>query len=646
MKLRGINLVPRITDTGNGPNSPTFTPANFYDLLYDIGIEGPTGPAWLQWMKPQIDIVVDNAGPNCFRIIFVPELLVGDASHHSPATFRGTLTLGQFTAMFALIANYLASRGAYFYPAAAEPSYIDPMTPTMMTDYIAAFVPIASDPAYRNIIGLDLIQEFDRSVYVTTPGVLNSLMATARAGLARALPITNSLSYILSWEQWIPVAVAAGVDYLDIHIYFYGEPLILTLLGPNSHQLPLVVGETGIGFNGFYFNPAQPINTTVHPYSSELRARHYMDMVSALGHRFDLQLVQIWGTVDEWNTPDQRWGIYQIAQDASYNFTTPNPEMIAPYLTVPKVALQAREEHVLDLSGPDTTPGAWTNNTTFTLGWAQLDAGQSFSRNANRVKRTNGAIGVGLVDYYGLPSVDQSVSVDFDAAQAVPSGGQAVWSVSLRHQGDTFVNLNAARYYFASINYQPTQPLDGQLNIYRVDGGYTSLDAVIAAAPFNPTHRYRLTFSCTGIYPTVLVATLTDLTTATVMVTRTVSDAAVNLQAAGSPGLPTQIGEVYYTNVRYITTNNPGPTLQAPTIGTVTETTVALSWAAPTYGIGPYLYIPQYAALDANGFVIGSWTSLPPQTGLTATVTGLTTATRYTFRIRTQDGAGSVSQAA
>lgn len=657
-RFRGVNLVPRPTDTGNGPNNPVAMPAIFYDLLFDIGTNAATDVGWTHWLKPQID-AARAQGANCVRLIFDPSVRVGDASHHGPATWRGALTAPQFALAFTTIANYLASLNMYFYPAAAEPQCVDPLTAAMVNAYVTEFTALASSTSYHNVIGIDLIQEFGRSTYAMTTGVLKSLMTLAKAALVKKLPLTNSIymagslaAALVTVTSNVPIAIASGVNFLDFHDYFETVALFLSLVTPNVNRLPIVIGESGIPYNGAangnYFDPANnPAQEAVNPKSSALRARHYQDVIAAFGARFDVQLIHAWAIVKEWPTDDQDWGLYSDAQDGSFAFTTTRPEMTGPFQTVPTAVQAYNVVHTLDLTGADTTYAAWASQSTFMLGWGQWDYSNSFTRSSHRVRRPNGAIGVGLVDYYGLPSIAQSVSVDFDASQAVPSGGQIVWAVSLRHQGDTILNLAPTRYYAGFINYKPLDPTDGQLSIYRVDAGvYTLVASSIAITPFDISHAYRLAFSASGTYPTTLTLTLTDVTLATTYTALVGTDAGAKLQGFGVPGIPTQIGEVYYTNVQFVATNDAGPSLIYPTITGVTASTVALSWA-PAGGIAPMSYVVQYVALDSSGQPTGDWTSLLARLTTTATVPSLTPyTTSYWFRVQAIDASADYATAA
>lgn len=634
VKFREVNLVPRPTDSGNGSNDPTPTPAYFYDLMYDIGVNGSSDVGWTHWLKPQID-AMRAINVNCVRIILDPTARAGDASHNGPATWRGSLTAPQFAAFLDLLFDYCASLGMYVYPSGAEPWAMDNLTEAQLLAYFQEFASVCSDPQYTNVIGLDVLQEFDRSTYVTSDARLGLIMGAARAGLQKSMPLTCSVATYTNWATAVPRAAAAGVDFLDLHSYLYQTPLWLTYLIPNAWRLPVIVAETGVGYNGGYFEPGNAQEVT-HPYSSQRRARHYQDFVSGLGNRFDMQLTGVFGATKEWPADNQDWGLFSDAQDGSYNFTTQRTEVTGPFALIPKVPQPYTSTHTLDLTGADTVIAAYSSQTTYMLGWSQADISNRFNRSTNRVHRVTGAFTTGVVSYWGLPSFNQSVSVDFNAAQAVASGGEIDWAVSVRHQGETDATLAPTTFYFANVVSKPGTPAqDGMLSIWSVVGGVTFVKLVDVAAlqPFDLTHSYRLTLTATGTYPTVLTAVVRDLTTDTQLVSSTVENSNASIQGRGVPGLPATVGEVYYTNVIYQYTNDAGPSLTVPTVTPVSSTAFDLSWSAATGGFTPYTYIPQYVAVDSYGFPTATWTSSAPQTGTTLSVTGVTGGVDYAVRI-------------
>lgn len=643
LRLRGANLVPRPTDTGNGDTNP-ITPANFYDLFYDLGTNGATDVAWTRWLKPQIDAAA-AIGLNCLRIICQPTVRVGDASHHGPETFRGTITNGQLQSAYDTIITYCAGKGIYFYPALMEAASVDTLTTAQILQFVDEATAIVSSASYTNVLGIDVVQECDRSAWAMTPTNLAQAHTHARAALVKKIPITSSVSgNVTALFVAPPIIASAGVDFFDFHTYLYTNTIWLNLVSPNFWRLPIITGETGIAYNGFFFDhPGTPAQETTRPFSSELRARHYQNVSAGFGKRYDQQATIVWGMTKEWPADDLDMGLVSDAQNASFAFTTQRPEWVGPLQTVPITEQPHTAVHVLDLTGPDTTNAAYTAVQTYTLGWGQIDYANVFSRSSNRVKRANSSLAKGLINFFGMPSTDHAISVDFDAAQAVPSGGEIDWAVSLRHQGSAPFTLDLDRYYFVNVTSKPgDQTADGAFSIWKVDTTFTLLTSGVAQRPFDRTHKYRLTAAATGTWPTTLTATLTDLTTSTPLLTLGTVDSAARLQSVGHCGLPCQIGEVYYTNVQYTQTGHPGPSVLVPTMTTATATTLAISWQGATGGTAPYRYRVEYSPVDSNGFpTLVTWSALPTQTATTATITGLTTNTRYAVRVRVVDNGGN-----
>lgn len=648
VKFALVNLTPRITDTGNADNNPVPVPAITYDLLYDLGTQGRTGSAWVQWLKPQIDAAYFT-GFNTVRFIFDPSVRVGDVTHHGRATWRGALTNAQLLDIIDMIATYTATLGMYFYPAGMEPQGIGsgsgyvspfPLTPAQTLQFVDEFIAGVSNPLYTNIIGCDVLQEFDRSDY----GVANlpTIMARARAAMNKPITLTCSISALSSWATAVPLAIAAGVDCLDLHSYLSTDAVYFNAVTPNNIHLPVICAETGIGANGGYFNyTLDPEQNVVHPFASESRARHYQNVLSAFSHRYDVQLTGDWAIADEWLAPqdNQRWGIWLAAQDGNFAFTTYHPEMFNVIATLHKQPVSNTVEHVLDLTGANTTIAAWSAGTSFMLEWGLHDYANQFSRDTHRVKRLNGVLGPGVVNYNDLPAFNQYIRFDFDASQAVAAGGEIDWAWSVRHTGDNPFALDPTKFYAAFVTSKPGDPNDGLVSIYKVDGGFTLLASTIAHAPFDLTHSYRGKFEALGTRPTKLTFTLTDLTTATDLTVLSVTDGSANLQGRGSVGMPAQIGTTYATNVAYSSTDDTGPWMVAPLLGVPTTTTQPLSWSVPQGGTAPFYYVVQYAPQTAKGLLTGPWISRPSTTGLSDVVTGLTPGTRYAYRIQVTDSA-------
>jgi hypothetical protein len=653
-RFRGTNIVSRPGDSGNfDPPSPT----NMYKLCYDFCSEGETGPAWLRWIKPQID-AIHSIGGNFTRWYWDATILVGDSTHHGRAAWQGTVTEAQFRHGLSVYHNYLASLGMWSYPTAMEAAQLDTAASLgtgdgglrLTTAQTMSYVDVYIDEivTYPNVLAVDVLMEFVRADWSLEGTNLTALMNRAKAARGSSkLPLTCSIwdalapaypavpdyaTKVAIYDALMTRATTAGVDFFDLHIYELQQSgPFLNFLINNRWGLPWVIGEMGITQLGVYWGSGN-VNETTHPFSSELVTREYQDIVASIGARYDLQILTNYGVTDQHPTnAGQWWGMFSQHQDATYAFDQPRANMIGPFQTIPTDPIAYNVVRTLDLTGADTVPAAWNANSSFGLGWSMYDLSNKFSRSSNRVKRANGSLGVGVLNFYDLPAIDQSISVDFDASQAVPSGGQIDWDVSVRHRA-----LDTSKYYFADIASKPLDAVDGLLTIYRIDAtispGYALLASFTTPQPFNLTHRYRLSLSAAGVYPTRLTATLMDLTTVSVIKVLTATDSDPLLQTEGVLGLPSHIGEVYFTNVRMMSTANLSPSLSAPTL-TASASTITAAWASAVGGLTPYLYVPEYCAVDANGFPTGNWIRLPAQSGTSVTITGLSNNTRYAVRI-------------
>jgi hypothetical protein len=87
----------------------------------------------------------------------------------------------------------------------------------------------------------------------------------------------------------------------------------------------------------------------------------------------------------------------------------------------------------------------------------------------------------------------------------------------------------------------------------------------------------------------------------------------------------------------------PGPDTQAPSVpgqpaaGTVTSSSVALSWAASTDNVGVTAYDVYRSSAGGAATLVGS------PSGTSFTATGLAASTAYTFTVRARDAAGNAS---
>lgn len=258
IQFRGGNLVPRPTDTGNGLNG---VPADFYDLLYDWGT-GDVSDPWNNWIKPQIDALA-SVGGNLLRFIFDITVRLGDSSHHGAATFRGTITSGQLHTILNQLITYLASKGMYLYGTATESR---PLLDSGISNgaainaYITDYVATISSSSYTNVVGVDVVNEWD---YDGTSGNLiadnlASLVSVAKAARDRLIPVTCSYNGaanstdVATIVSRLGLGVTAGFDFFDAHMYYQMAASDLDGLFGNSQGLAVVINETGIPYTGYF----------------------------------------------------------------------------------------------------------------------------------------------------------------------------------------------------------------------------------------------------------------------------------------------------------------------------------------------------------------------------------------------------------
>lgn len=189
---------------------------------------------WDGWIKPQIDYLVGDCGCNVIRSIGGVYGISG-----------GRVDAGQYRDRQLQIANYLLSKGAYWYPcgdsARPDTDYVTTAS-VMAAIYVSHLLPLQ---AVGNVIGFDILNEgnfgsFSKSYYTTL------IAAIKAAGVT--IPLTISTGEALTataGATWINDKVEL-MDFVDIHNYTF--PMVVTSLDYFLLGFPdkdLIIGEVG-----------------------------------------------------------------------------------------------------------------------------------------------------------------------------------------------------------------------------------------------------------------------------------------------------------------------------------------------------------------------------------------------------------------
>ncbi len=295
-RFRGGNIVPRTTDSGNGNFGVA---ACYYQLIYDWATNDASDP-WTNWIKPQIDAIA-TVGGNFVRCFHDITVILGDSSHHGAATWKGSITYNQFNATLDQLITYLASKNMYFFGTATDSRpFLDSgiNNGTNINTYFANYAATISSNSYSNVIGFDVINEYNaggNSGNIIADN-LGSIIGVAKA--ARVKNIATTCSCLLGGPSTaptiatmlatnFPALATAGVEFFDIHVYWYQDPGDLTSVFANSQGLAVTVDEIGVPFTGTF--------STANVTGSSLAQRtDYYDRIALMSTSYPMQSVCCW----------------------------------------------------------------------------------------------------------------------------------------------------------------------------------------------------------------------------------------------------------------------------------------------------------------------------------------------------------------
>jgi hypothetical protein len=648
LKLAGANIVPAPTDTGNGGYGNR---ACFYDTwrLWN----------WTGWIKPQVDAAHANG---CNFVRMQGDFLIrygtgsGDYAGSQTFTWNGTISMSTYQTQVAQLINYLASLGMYFYATGGDLNLIkSTISSSTVNSYLTEYAGIVSSNSFSNVIGIDLMQEIDGGGGWSSNALSNAgtLITNARAALTVSMPLTCSLNGASSVTNLTPASNTgyatlhtAGVDFFDAHVYYITGATDFNAAIANSYHLPVFCGEMGIDFNAA-FNGTSTAQSSTHPYTSEIRQDYYTAM-RANASRYDMQGLGAWAITQEWDATSpgppstaaqqgQNWGFYSSHLNGSNQFDTPNTEETYQLGQFPVTPLAANAPWVPDLTFANTTAGS--AGTAYGVQSRMLDIqGSKWTIVSNQI--------VGAGDnshYYELlqnavpPAQNQQAYFEIPKNPTVTrDGGRYVqWCAVLRA-------VPAGEYYVLELTSDNMGTFDAKFDIYYCSnpGTATSLASVTYAGGLDLTQGWSILFQASGVSPTTLTATLTNLTTMVSQTPLTVNDSTSAVQAStGGGGLACHLGTAPYVNVQLTWYRQPTPGTVSNTGATTTS--ISLSATNATGTTGSYTYQWQ-SRLNAAG---GPWTNISGATSLTLTNTGLSPGTAYDYQMVYTDSGGNTSTA-
>ena len=303
---------------------------------------------------------------------------------------------------------------------------------------------------------------------------------------------------------------------------------------------------------------------------------------------------------------------------------------------------------------------------------AQNDAGNSAYVAANAMTDAPPAVAPGLVQSLSASATGQTtISVSWNA----PSTGDTPFTYRVDRSTNSSFTLPATRASgLSSTFFNDTGLSAGTTYYYRVNatndagtGSYTSTNATTDAAPVTPGVVRNLSASATG-QTTVSVswnAPSTGDTPFTYQVQRaTNSSFTASLSTRASAQSSTSYsdtglsaGTTYYYRVRatntagtgsYSSTNATTPSaavapglVQSLSASATGQSTVSVSWNAPSTGDTPFTYRVERAT--NSSFSSGRVTLVTAQSSTSRAVTGLSAGTLYYFRVRATNTAGTGS---
>lgn len=252
---------------------------------------------WETWIKPQIDYAIGNLGCNCIRLI-----------SGQSGIFNSLYSQAQHDALWIQLAEYIAERKCYLYPALGQGNWFVSggqcygVTATQVATSIAATLTALAD--YHNIIGVDALQEAG-SWESNTAGFVNDVYNGIKA-VHPTMPVSFSayknLSTYAAMQTWF---ASINHDYLDFHFYPSNYP---------SLTAPIVAADLN------YWRQTYPTNDIIfgeagipNSYSDSEKASFLKAIYRIANEDGRVRGILGWAANDQDVVSTNQWGVYNTS---------------------------------------------------------------------------------------------------------------------------------------------------------------------------------------------------------------------------------------------------------------------------------------------------------------------------------------------
>ena len=298
VKIVGANIVPTPTEAAGGAAA-----------WKNLQVDWP----WTTWIKPQIDYAVGNTvGCNCIRMI-------GDYM----GVFAGTFTQSYYNANWAQLVSYCAGLGVYVYVTGGDGNQTAGMANSDIYGNVNSLLSALS--SYRNIIGVDVIQELNGWSDGAPLTRAHAVYTGVKAG-GTTLPLSFSCTYPLTGgsAQSYATSMSDAVDYWDWHVYG---------MSGYDHTNPLGSSDVDYYVNG-YAGYENIIGEFGSPQSDTLAQNigFFDNVMGIVAKRPSWRGALMWAIQDQDTVTSNEWGMYNASWAPRYAFQTAMRQVSGGYI--------------------------------------------------------------------------------------------------------------------------------------------------------------------------------------------------------------------------------------------------------------------------------------------------------------------------